>query len=121
VSGAVPFAATVRVAPDPSLIVAEPGCVMMAGAVQAGVTVTATALLDAMPQAFKASHQKDVVAVRADEVKLLPVPAGRLRSRAAPSYHCSVTGAVPVDDAVSVTRSPAVARALDGVTETDGR
>ena len=84
----MPVAVTVIVRLPPALIVPDAGWLVIAGAVQAAVTVTVAVALLAAPQAFVTRTQYEVV-VLGLTVRLLPVapPIGFAVLPDAPMYH----------------------------------
>lgn len=118
--GAVPVAATVNEAVFPAITVWLAGCVVMAGATTALVTVSTAALLVALPavlltSAVNCALLAEVVSagvVYVDDVApLIAVPF---------IFHWYVMGDVPVAAMLNVAVCPAVIFALAGCVEIAG-
>jgi hypothetical protein len=104
-SGAVPSAATMRVAVCPDAMMAPCGCAVMVGATpDGGATVIVAVDESADPAAFDTRAQYVVVDVSPGVVKFAFVaPAtGDAVSPAAPANHWNASGAVPVAASDSV-------------------
>ena len=120
VSGAVPAAATVKVAVAPAVTIAFAGCVVMDGAAAAELTVSVAAVLVALPALFVTTHRNEaplsaeVVAGVVYEALVAPEMFALFRC------HWYASGAVPVAATVKVAVAPAVTVAFAGCVVIDG-